>query len=372
MKIGIDARMYGPAHAGLGRYVQQLISHLQKLETEHEFVLFVKGEHFNDVVISNNRFSKVCADIDWYGWKEQFGFKKIIDAQNVDLMHFPHWNVPLLYNKPFVVTIHDLIMQHYPRKEASTHGPIWHFIKDKIGRLVLRHAARKARKIITPSMFSKQDIVQTLGVLEEKVVVTYLGVAEDAVPNKKTFSEPNIQKPYVLYVGNAYPHKNLEGLLQAWYIFEQTYGSDYTLVLAGKENYFYKKIQQSVAAKQCKNVVFTGFVGDTDLDGLYAQAELFVFPSLYEGFGLPPLEAMARGVPVVSSNRACMPEILGEGVVYVDPEDYEAVAEGMRTVLKDSDVRFRLTQKAKKELERYSWDKCAKKTLGVYENSSSI
>ena len=209
-----------------------------------------------------NSFKIIEANISWYSWQEQFKFKKIIEKEQVDLMHFPHWNVPLFYNKPFVVTIHDLIMYHYPRQEASTHGRFVYWFKDLVHRLVLRHAVKKAKQIIVTSEFTKQDVHQTLGVPLEKMVVIYQAPFTKIINNQDTnkFQISNfkfqINKPYVLYVGNAYPHKNLEGLLRAWKIFGEKYGEDYQLVLVGKNNFFYEKLFKDLKIERLKDLRF--------------------------------------------------------------------------------------------------------------------
>ncbi|MEK7084331.1 MAG: glycosyltransferase family 1 protein [Patescibacteria group bacterium] len=374
MIIGIDARMLGSENGGIGRYVEQLIAHLGAVEQTNRYVIFLKKSHW-DAVRETDRVKKVLADISWYSWQEQWKFSRIIAKERIDLMHFPHWNVPLLYRKPFVVTVHDLIMFHYPRAEATTHGPVAYWVKDRVHRMVVKYAVRRAKKIITTSEFTKRDIHETLGVPLEKMAVTYQ--APFQIPNSK-FQIPNsvsvlethgIRKPYVLYVGTAYPHKNIRGLLNAWKIFKEKYQTDHQLVLAGRESFFYDQLRPIVSKDS--SVVFTGFVPDETLEAIYRQAELFVFPSLYEGFGLPPLEAMARGVPVVSSNRSCLPEVLGEAAVYADPENYEQMADAIYAGLTNENLRFTMRQNAKQELLRYSWDRLAVETLNVYRFAAS-
>lgn len=172
----------------------------------------------------------------------------------------------------------------------------------------------------------------------------------------------------MIYVGAAYPHKNLEGLLKAWAIFQEKYGGEYQLVLVGKEDYFWRRLKdRGSQIIDHRSLIFTDFVSDADLSSVYKHASLFVFPSLYEGFGLPPLEAMAHGVPVVSSNRTCLPEVLGEAALYFDPENYAQMAEVIHRALTDDEIRFALKENAREELKRYSWEKLARETVWVYE-----
>ncbi len=369
MKIGIDCRMFGPGF-GLARYTQQLVKNLLEIDLENQYVLFFRSCDVKEFEEGNNKNVKiVIADIPWYSLAEQVRFKNIIKKQKVDLMHFPHWNVPLFYNDPFVVTVHDLIMYHYPRPEATTLGPVKFWLKDKAHRLVLNHAVKSAKQVIVTSEFTKQDMHQTLKVDMDKMIVTYQVPFIQKHENTKTQKHTidfEITKPYVLYVGAAYPHKNLDSLLQAWGLLEDKYGDDYQLVLVGKEDYFYKKLKSKIS--NLKSVKYLGFVSDDDLIDLYKKASLYVFPSKYEGFGLPPLEAQQYGVPVVSSNASCLPEVLGESALYFDPENIGQMADTIHQGLVNEEIRFQLKQNARENLQRFSGGKLAKETLLIYKN----
>jgi len=402
MKIGIDARMYGSEQAGLGRYVEQLIKYLQKIDHENEYVIFLHKKNHKSLelippqprlggallAVKADNLKLVLSNIKWYSWSEQLLFPWIIKKEKIDLMHFPHWNVPLLYNDPFVVTVHDLIMYHYPRQEASTHGPLVYWLKDKLHRLVLKHANKKARQIIAPSKFTKNDIHKTLGVSLNKISTVYLAPLTPLTSNphpvtrNENFNLKNlpITKPYILYVGNAYPHKNLDTLIKAWKVFSEKYDNNFQLVLVGKKNYFYQKllnteVNRLEAGSRCggtlkhlNNLIFTDYVNDEQLIQLYTKAKLYIFPSLYEGFGLPPLEAMTYGIPVVSSNVSCLPEILGDAALYFDPKNVDEIVRAIHLGLHDESIRGRLGNEAKKLLGGYSWEKTARETLGIYNN----
>lgn len=384
MKIGIDCRMLGPGF-GLARYVEQLVKHLLEIDSDNEYVLFLKKDNWNEIEESK-KLKKVLADIPWYSWAEQTKFKKNIDKEKVDLMHFPHWNVPLFYNKPFVVTIHDLIMYHFPRAEATTLGPLKFWLKDMAHRLLIKHAVKKSKHILVTSEFTKQDIHQTLSVPMEKMIVTYQAPFEKnkeegiSLPageaGNKELKDWGINKSYVLYVGAAYPHKNLENLIKAWQIFVDKHDNEYQLVLVGKNSYFYDRLTNdpslTLPLLRGGEVVYTGFVPDDELVELYRQASLYVFPSLYEGFGLPPLEAQKYNVPVVSSNASCLPEVLVDSALYFDPENGEQIADIMWTGLTDNNVRFELQNNAQENLKRFSWQKLAEQTLGVYKKTLSF
>jgi glycosyltransferase involved in cell wall biosynthesis len=176
-------------------------------------------------------------------------------------------------------------------------------------------------------------------------------------------------KPYLLYIGNAYPHKNLERLIFAFKKLVKD-GLDYQLVLVGGNDYFYEKLKLEIRNLELEikdRIIFAGFVPDNDLDILYRNAGLYAFPSLYEGFGLPPLEAMARGVPVVSSNATCLPEILGDAALYFNPLDIDDIAKKIKKALKDENLRKNLIEKGLEQIKCYSWEKMVRKTLNLYK-----
>lgn len=371
MRIGIDARMFGPGF-GLGRYVEQLVTQLEQVDRDNEYVIFLRKENWDLFEPTQDNFTKVEADIPWYSLAEQIYLPTIIKKQHVDLMHFPHWNVPLSYGGPFVVTIHDLIMFHYPRPEATTHGKIIFKIKDIVHRIVLRRAARRSRHIIATSDFTKQDIVKTLKVDPQKVTTIYqapFGGKHWKPTDKSVLDQYGIEKNYVIYVGSAYPHKNLENLLKAWKIFEEKYGDEYHLVLVGSDNYFYKRLKESDIFAECRNVIHTGFVSDEELTSLYAWASLYTFPSLYEGYGLPPFEAIMHDIPVASSNASCLPEVLGDAALYFDPYHPEHMANVMRTTLINDDIQMHLLENGRERRAQLCSKKFARKTKEIYSKS---
>ena len=359
--------MYGPTHSGIGRYVQELITHLGMINTEHEFVVFLKKEAYDTFVLPNKTWKKVLADIHWYGGEEQVRLSRIINREHVDLMHFPHWNVPLLYRGPFVVTIHDLIMFHYARRDASTHGALVYKIKDTLHRFIVKHAVTRATHIFATSQFTKDDIVNTLHVPEKKISVTYQAPFEHAKNGAEDAGAVleiwHIQKPYVLYVGNAYPHKNLEKLVDAWRVFFQR-NPEYQLVFAGKDSPWYESLKAH--ARGVGSIIFTGFVDDAQLSALYENAHLYVFPSLYEGFGLPPLEAMTYGVPVISSSASCLPEVLGDGAMYFDSTHVDDIVHALEQGTGNEELRYDLRKNEKDEVKRYSWKRLATETYDTY------
>lgn len=370
MRIGIDARFYGPAGKGLGRYTQKLIENLEKTDLENEYVVFLREENFGEYVPRNPNFRKELADYRWYSFSEQLLFPWKILRAKIELMHFPHFNVPLLVFVPFVVTIHDLILLHFPTKRATTLSPLWYKIKYAAYRLVIAAAISRAKRIITVSEFTKRDLLAHYRNLSaQKIAVTYQACfgrgGEVKDEPEKILSGYGIMKPYILYVGNAYPHKNLEGLAEAFTLLKNDF-PDLSLVLVGREDYFYARLRRQVEDLGIERIVFAGYVPDSDLQVLYAQAEVYVFASLYEGFGLPPLEAMAQGAVVVSSDHECMREVLGSAALFADARNPGDFSIAIKRLLTEEDLRKDLRQKGFLQCAKYDWEKLAKDTLSVY------
>lgn len=387
MRIGIDARFYGGESAkGLGRYTEKLLEYLVAHDTDNEYVVFLqddgietwKKRYGNFDAQKQKKWTIVRAPYRWYTLAEQIKMPFLLRRYKTDITLFPHFNVPLLFWRPFIVTIHDLIILKFPTERATTLGPLLYKLKHFAGSLVMRHAALHAKHIITVSEFSKKDICDYYHLTEDRVSVTYEAAHAYGEPEKNNVPQEkdsimkafSIQKPYVLYVGNAYPHKNIEVLLDA---AEQTMKQKpnavtYQIVLVGKRDYFYQRLYEDVQRRGLQDhIVFTGFVTDEQLGGLYRYATAYVFPSLYEGFGLPPLEAMQYGVPVISSNQSCMPEILGDAALMVDPHSVSDILQAIDRVFNDQDLRVQLSQKGKQQVARYSWERMMQETRAIIE-----
>ncbi len=369
--IGIDARFYGSASKGLGRYTQKLVEHLEKIDSENEYFVFLRRENFDEYKPGNKNFKKVLADYPWYSFAEQLFFPWLLRSYQLDLMHFPHFNVPILYFQKFVITIHDLILLHFPTKRASTLAPLWYQFKFLAYKLVIYCAVMRSQKIIAVSQFTKNDILAQYPSVKDKLIVTYEACEKTLVKSLKTpeqiLEKYGIIKPYLLYVGNAYPHKNLEELISVFPAVTAKLGA-LKLVLVGKEDYFYERLKAQVKKEKIASVIFPGFAGDEDLGAVYQQALLYVFPSRYEGFGLPPLEAMAAGVPVVCSDSTCLPEILGDSALFFKANEKSAMAGAILKVAGDADLRKTLILKGHAQVKKYSWGKMAKETLGIYND----
>jgi len=387
MTIGFDARFYGPLGKGLGRYTQEVVDNLIKISSAEpgagfNYVIFLSPENFDEFTSPSPKVKKVLLPVRWYSWSEQFLMPFYIWREKIDLMHFPHFNVPVLTPVKFVVTIHDLILTNFPTRRATTLSPWFYRLKNFAYRLVIFSAVWRAKKIITVSEFTKKDLIVKFRVRPEKVAVTYEGVANLAkgrdslfaakLDHQEILTEYHIAKNFLLYVGNAYPHKNLEWLLR---VFSRLHTAQpgLRLVLVGKEDYFYRRVQAEArvlnlwqAENKNSPVIFSGYVPDAQLEVLYQEARGYVFPSLYEGFGLPPLEAMAKGCPVLCSERASLPEVLAEAALYFNPEDAEDFLAKARRLLNDADLRADLIARGLRQAKKYSWWQCAQETLTIY------
>jgi len=381
MNIGIDARFYGPIGKGLGRYTTELIHSLESLDSEHDYTIFLRRENFDEYVPKNPRFRKVLADFRWYSFEEQVFFPRLLLREKCDVVHFPHFNVPIGYRKPFVVTVHDLILLRFPTLRATTLGPLLYWCKFLAYRFVIRNALVRSRKVITVSEYTKRDILDRYSLDGEKIVVTpeaahsfcfcFSNSRKEAffdrlklVKERHTEESRDILYPYALYVGNAYPHKNLEALIDAFQDFPDR---NARLVLVGRDDYFYRRLSEYARSKGVP-VTFAGTVSDEELDTLYRYARVSVFPSRYEGFGLPPLEAMAKGSPVLAASAAAFPEVLGEAARFFDPERPGALRTELLSLWNDESSRTELRLRGYRRAAMFSWETMGQSTLDVYRN----
>lgn len=364
--------MYGRlVSGGIGQYTAMLISELEKLDHENQYFIFVSNESKNHYTPKAKNFKKILAPFHWYGRAEQINFPRFLNKYDLDLMHFPNFNVPYLYRGKFIVTIHDLIPFKPGYRKSTTLGPVKYRTKKMFLKINTTSLLKRAQKIITVSQNSKNDIVDIFGVKPEKVVVTYEAPyvisGSRAVDDKKIKNKYNIGNKFLLYVGNALEHKNLRCLILA---FQELYKNhnDLQLVLVGKKNFFYEKLEKKMEHRGLnKGVVYYGLADEEELAWLYQNAKLYVFPSLYEGFGLPPLEAMQQGLPVASSNKSCMPEILGEAASYFDPTNIDEMVKIIEKGLRGGKSREDLINKGYKKVKEYSWPRMARETLDIYK-----
>lgn len=369
MKIGIDARFYGPDSKGLGRYTQKLVEHLELIDHTNSYVIFLRAANFDSYRPKNKNFRKVVADYRWYSFAEQIFMPHLLHKEHCDLMHFPHFNVPYFFRGKFIVTIHDLILIHFPTVRSSTLHPLFYKIKFAAYKLVIKRAIMRSQKVIAVSKFTKSDILKTYHISQEKIIVTYEAGFKKSDGNStlSTISKKyGIIEPYVLYVGNAYPHKNLQRLVRSFTKLKDS-KKNLSLVLVGRDDFFYEKLQTVLHREKIKNVHILHDITDQELRSLYKEARAYIFPSLYEGFGLPPLEAMASGIPVASSDHPCLKEVCGDAAYYFNARDPLAITEAIQQIVSNVTLREELIIKGYKNLKRFSWVKMAQETLAIYK-----
>lgn len=360
MKIVIDARMY--QESGVGRYIRNLITNLENLDKKNEYFILLLKDDFENLNFGKN-FQKVLANFRWYSISEQIKLPKILKELSPDLVHFPHFNVPIFYDGKFVVTIHDLIHQHFQMRRASTLDPVTYRLKQLGYKAVFKNAVDNAEKILVPSNYVKDLLIKKWGIEGDKIMVTYEAVDDKLLTIANSLSQNEVVKPpYIFYVGNAHPHKNVEGLIKAFLQLKEKY-PQMSLVLSGHDHHFWQRVKKE---NMHPDIIYTGYVTDEELVAFYKNASCFVMPSFEEGFGIPLLEAMACGCPVVSSDAASLPEVGGDACIYFNPRDLDDMADKISQVLNNEKLRKDLIEKGQKRYKQFSWEKLAKQTLEVY------
>jgi glycosyltransferase involved in cell wall biosynthesis len=367
IKIGIDIRELEKGKlTGIGRF---LIEFLKEAKNYKEFKFILFGNQDTD--FSNDSlesYEKIGINEKLTFLWDQFKLKNALKENKIDLFFSPYYKAPLFSEIPLIISLFDLIyfkVEPY-KNQLNNKFYIKYFIN-----LV----AKKAIKIITISNDTQNDLIKLLNLPKEKIKVVYLSVSENFYHRglqeiegiKKKY---NINKKYILYIGNSNPHKNLTRLVEAYTLLPDKTKKEYELVLAGVGNFF--NSQLSTCCLTTLNSKLLGFVPDQDLPALYSGAELFVFPSLYEGFGLPPLEAMACGCPVASSNTSCMPEILGEACVYFDPFSPEEMSLVIHRILNDSGLAGVLKTKGLARAAVYDPEKTCSGIIKVMESVGGL
>lgn len=382
MRIVLDARLLRRTTGGIGRYTQSLIRELSLLSDDEFVVLMTPADVEDWQILSKEaglrppKWQAEVVDIPHYSWAEQTQLPAILTKLKPDLVHFTNFNHPLRYQAPFVATVHDLTIFLYPFG-AKQRSPITQFAFRK----VLRHAATAGKKVIADSEATKRDIVKFLHVGPDKVQTVHLGVDPDYQPINlpqrgriHTYLNEvyNIKPPYLLFLSQWRPHKGIDVLLDA---YEKLRTADPKLapklVVAGKPHSSYPEIGEKLKNHPfAADITAPGFVKEEDLPKLYQGAEIFVCPSLYEGFGIPPLEAMACGTPVISSNSSSLPEVIGDAGVLVPVGDASALATAMQNLLKDHTRMRDLHDAGLRRARQFTWPKVAQETLDIYHKAA--
>ncbi|HIP33252.1 MAG TPA: glycosyltransferase family 1 protein [Bacteroidia bacterium] len=348
--IAINSRFLTQKITGTQRYAIEISKQISKLLEDKMFIAPRNIIHKN---IACDLQVKIVGKLTSHLW-EQIELPIYLKKQGNPLLINLVNTAPLFYRNQ-IVTIHDLAFLRYPKWFSKKFYYFYRFLIPK--------TAKSARKIITVSEFSKNEIISMLNISEKKVEVVYNAVSENFKYN------PSIKKEnYILAVSSLDPRKNFKNLMLA---FKELNLRNYRLVIVGSENKVFSNVKIKNLIKEIPNVEFTGYVSDDRLVKLYQKAKLFVYPSLYEGFGLPPLEAMACGTPVVVSNVASLPEVCGDAAYYVNPYDVKNIARGIETVLKDEILQKELIQRGLERVKLFSWERSAEKLAKIIQEVSN-
>lgn len=358
-KIVIDARELGAT--GTGTYLRHLLEELQAIDQDNSYNVLLKPKDMDSWQPSNRRFKKVSCRYKEFSFGEQLGLWKQLRELKADLVHFAMVQQPILYQGKVVTTMHDLTTARF-RNPAKN----WlvFTIKQQVYKFVNYWAAHKSNLIITDTEYVKDDVAKFARINSRKIDVINLA-AEEITATPEPFEQLE-DKPFIMYVGRPQPHKNLDRLIDAFAILRQV-NPNLRLVLAGKKDVLYRRLERQANHQGIKNVIFTGFVSEGQLRWLYENTAAYVFPSLSEGFGLPGLEAMMAGAPVVSSDATCLPEIYKDAAVYFDPLDVEDMASNIAKVIADEHLRKHLVARGKSVAGGYSWRSMAEQTLEAYK-----
>jgi glycosyltransferase involved in cell wall biosynthesis len=360
MKIAIDARKW--RDYGIGTYVRNLVRHLARIDHETTYFLFCDDADESTLRDLAENFVPVVERAGGYSVREHFSIPQQLERLGADLLHSPHYVLPLLCRKRAVVTIHDcihlLFPQYLPNRMALSYA-----------KYMMRHAVHRGAAILTVSDASRRDILRFYPEADPERIQVVPNAIDDAIlddPGEEEMERVKeryqIRGRYILYAGNIKPHKNLDRLIAAFGLLKQRPGhEDVKLLIIGDEVNKYGSLRRSMETSGVRqDVRFFGFVPDHTLSALYRMASVFAFPSLYEGFGLPPLEAMACGTPVVTSNISSLPEVVGDAALLVDPYNVEEIADGLARVLDDKALCSDLVARGRERVLHFSWERSVK------------
>jgi glycosyltransferase involved in cell wall biosynthesis len=367
MKIGIDARAARWYRGtGIGTYTYQLVYNLNLIDSKNPYLLFWPEENYSDIHPGDNFSFKLINEQKKDNFWDEVDIPNILTDTGIEVYHVPQNGIGLPDKKscPFTITLHDVI----PYKLPETVGP--NYLKiflEKIPRIV-----KAADAIITVSEYSKRDIAETLGIPLPNIYVTHLSAENIYYPMDRNTAKHLLLRKYeinydfILYLGGFSPRKNIKGLIEAYYKIYKKLSSPQKLLIVGKHGKSYDDYRELVSKLGMdENILFTGFIPVNDLPLFYNGASLFVYPSFYEGFGLPPLEAMACATPTITSNVTSIPEIVDGCAMTINPYDTDELAEAMHIVLEDKKLWEHYSYIGFKKSREYSWKQTAKETLDV-------
>ena len=369
MRVAIDVRKIDDF--GVGTYVRNLLHWLARLDQETEYLLVCRRSDCERLVALGPNFRPLPNRSKNYSIAEQLTVPLGLMGNGVDLFHAPHYVLPALTPCRAIVTIHDCIHLMFPEYLP---GRIAHLY----ARIAFWIATQRSSRVLTVSEASRRDILKYCPMPPNKVEVIYNAIDDrfNETPDVEQLASVReryqLHDRFLLYSGNVKPHKNLERLIDAFARLRRRESDDIKLLISGSEISRYATLRRAVHRYNLhKHVRFLGFLSTDTLAALYHLADAFVFPSLYEGFGLPPLEAMASGTPVLTSNLSSLPEVVGDAALLVDPYDPESITDGMQQILSDTALRERLIRQGRIRASEFSWESSVRRVLATYREVSA-
>lgn len=360
--IAIDARII---NTSTGRYIERLLTYLETLDTKgYKFSVIVPTKDKSYWKPTKKNFKIITADYKWYTLAEQVGFYFYLRKLNADLVHFCMPQQPLLYRGLSVTTVHDLNLLRITENDNMSQ-PVLKF-KQSVFAQLLRTVTKRSAFVLTPTNFVRDDLLQFQPVPEEKVITTY--EAADLVSKKEEPVKQYKGKKFMIVVGRADPYKNQKAAIQAHQLLLKKY-PDLHLVIIGKRDDNSAKLEEWALEEGYRQFEFFGFASDAQLAWFYNHCVVYIFPSFMEGFGLPPLEAMRHGAPVISSDATCLPEVLGDAALYFHPAKPHELAKQIEQLLTSKKLRTELIKKGTARVKKYSWKRMAKQTFAAYEKA---
>ena len=369
VRVAIDARKLHDY--GIGTYLRNLLHHLARLDRATDYVLLCRRGHDAEGVPLGDNFRVVTERAPNYSVREQLSVPLALGRARAELFHAPHYVLPPLTPCRAIVTIHDCIHLRFPQYLPSR-------LAHAYARAQIWTAIRRASRILTVSQASKEDLLRFFDVPEERIAVIPNAIderfrvppsEEEMVRVRERYQLP---RRFIMYAGNVKPHKNLERLIDAFALIRRSGRDDLGLLITGSEVSKYATLRRAAHRYHLhRHVRFLGYQPTATLAALYHLADVFVFPSLYEGFGLSPLEALACGTPVVSSNVSSLPEVLGDAAILTDPYEAESIAEGITRALDDAALREELRRKGLARAEAFSWEHSVSEVRRIYGEVAS-
>jgi glycosyltransferase involved in cell wall biosynthesis len=352
-RIAIDGREISNSGAGKSRYIRELLMALLKQDDKNDYFIFTKNSL--DFVLPKNAHNILLKK----RFKSRYFWQRYaLVEMKMDLFFSPTGYHPILFSTiPSVVTVHDLAIFLEPKAKPSWKGWLYEYI-------FIRFALKRAKAIIAVSNSTKNDLMNRFKVKKDRITVTYLAPYEKVVPNLK---KPDLPTNFLLFVGTIEPRKNIETLIRAYVKLPIKVRQECPLLLIGKKGWNFQPVFDLLDYLNDPTIKWLNYIDNKDLPYYFSQATAFIYPSWYEGFGLPVVEAMSYGTPVITSNTSSLPEVVGQAGLMVDPRDEISLSNKMLEIINNKSLRQEMATLAKKQAENFSWDKTAKETLKVFE-----